>query len=58
MGPSCFGGYKIRGLWRLDPQRMNGKKDSEKESERWRAMWSPIGPQGSGGEKVEGRPAD
>lgn len=31
MGPSCFGGYKIQGLWRLDPQWMKGEKDRETE---------------------------
>lgn len=32
MGPSCFGGYKIQGLWRLDPQWMNGEEKRETES--------------------------
>lgn len=41
MGPSCFGGCKICGLWRLDPLWMRGDTDSEMEmmeGERWRVM--------------------
>lgn len=64
MGPSCFGGYEIQGLWRLDPQRMNGREgQGDRESEGGKGggwcnpLCSSVGPHFIDCGKVEGRAA-
>lgn len=56
MGPSCFGGYKIQGLWRLDPLWMKGEEESEEGGGRGGGRRSLSSLRGGGqrwGVKVE-----